>query len=238
MEHVYGVFGFDFSLELSTRPEKYLGELDVWNKAEAAMQGELDAYAKRSGKTWVLNPGDGAFYGPKIDIHISDALKRSYQCATIQLDFQLPLRFGLKFQGHGDEDEHPVIIHRAMLGSVERFMAILIEHTAGKWPLWISPRQAMVVPIAPAHNEYAQEVRNALHDAGFYADVDVTGKKFQKKVRESQLAQYNYILCVGDKERETRSVNVRTRDNEGHAEQAVELKKFIEDLQEKVKNHE
>eukprot|EP01132_Coremiostelium_polycephalum_P011285 gene11285-13820_t len=193
MQHVYGIFGFDFSLELSTRPENSLGEAAQWEVAENALRDALNKF----GKPWKLNPGDGAFYGPKIDIHITDCLKRSHQCATIQLDFQLPIRFKLEYQGTSTEEvKRPVIIHRAILGSVERMMAILIEHTGGKWPFWLSPRQAIVITVNDAYNEFAGKVHKKLNDAGYYADFDSSDKTLQKKIREAQLAQYNYILVI------------------------------------------
>eukprot|EP01098_Paradermamoeba_levis_P002089 TRINITY_DN1247_c0_g1_i1.p1 TRINITY_DN1247_c0_g1~~TRINITY_DN1247_c0_g1_i1.p1 ORF type:complete len:718 (+),score=257.49 TRINITY_DN1247_c0_g1_i1:75-2156(+) len=218
LQHIYGIFGFEFSLELSTRPEKHLGKPEVWDHAENALAEALNAF----GKPWKLNPGDGAFYGPKIDIHISDALKRSHQCATIQLDFNLPERFGLEFQSETGDYERPVIIHRAILGSVERMMAILIEHTAGKWPFWLSPRQCMILPVSEKFAEYAGEVQKKIHAAGFFVDVDMTDKKLQKKIPLAQLAQYNYILVVGQQEVETHTVNVRTRDNIVHGTQSVD----------------
>eukprot|EP01102_Stenamoeba_stenopodia_P020767 TRINITY_DN821_c0_g1_i1.p1 TRINITY_DN821_c0_g1~~TRINITY_DN821_c0_g1_i1.p1 ORF type:complete len:723 (-),score=227.15 TRINITY_DN821_c0_g1_i1:150-2318(-) len=211
VKHVYGVFGYEFALELSTRPEKFLGDIEVWDRAEKALEEALNNF----GKPWKINPGDGAFYGPKIDIHISDALKRSHQCATIQLDFQLPLRFKLEYQAEDGTIKRPVIIHRAILGSVERMMAILIEHTGGKWPFWLSPRQAIVVPVmnSPKLLEYAEHVKQTVHDAGFYVDADLSDKQLNKKIREAQLAQYNYILVVGNEELEKKSVAVRLRDN-------------------------
>lgn len=148
---------------------------------------------------WEVNPGDGAFYGPKIDITISDALRRKHQCATIQLDFQLPQRFGLQYrtENSGDTDQNfasPVIIHRAILGSVERMMAILIEHFAGKWPFWLSPRQVVVVPVSPPFFGYAEEVANILAAAGLYADADLSDSTLNKKIRNGQIAQYNFIF--------------------------------------------
>jgi threonyl-tRNA synthetase len=147
---VYGKFGFTFKLKLSTRPEGFLGDIETWNRAEAKLTEALDQFTAEGGGEWELNPGDGAFYGPKIDITISDALKREFQCATIQLDFQLPERFNLKYRGPegGDDLARPVMIHRAILGSLERFIAIVTEHFGGKWPFWLSPRQVMVVPVA------------------------------------------------------------------------------------------
>jgi threonyl-tRNA synthetase len=228
MDSVYGRFGFDYSLELSTRPEKYLGELSLWDKAEKQLEEVLNEFKASKGKAWKMNPGDGAFYGPKIDIHIKDALGRSHQCATVQLDFQLPLRFKLQFMGEKSDDlSTPVIIHRAILGSVERFMANLIEHTGGKWPFWISPRQIIVCAISDKVHGYAEDVRKTFHDAGYFVDVELSDKTIDRKIREAQLAQYNYILVVGAKEQDEKSVNVRTRDNQVHG-----TKKLADVLQE------
>eukprot|EP01114_Cavostelium_apophysatum_P019971 TRINITY_DN657_c0_g1_i1.p1 TRINITY_DN657_c0_g1~~TRINITY_DN657_c0_g1_i1.p1 ORF type:complete len:712 (-),score=218.88 TRINITY_DN657_c0_g1_i1:52-2187(-) len=221
MQHVYGIFGFEFDLELSTRPEKSLGDIELWNSAEKQLEEVLNAYKEETGKSWKLNPGDGAFYGPKIDIHVHDVMRRSHQCATIQLDFQLPIRFQLEYVDE-DASKRPVMIHRAILGSVERMFAILIEHTGGKWPFWLSPRQAIVVPVAAQHVEYAQKVQKAIHNAGFFVDVETSDKSLQKKIRESQLAQYNYILVVGEEESKDGSVNVRTRDNAVHGKKKIE----------------
>jgi len=209
---VYDVFGLDYKMALSTRPEGYLGELEVWDTAEKALEEALNT----TGREWELNPGDGAFYGPKIDITVFDALRRKFQCATVQLDFQLPIRFGLEYIDEHSEHVRPVIVHRAILGSVERMFAILTEHFAGKWPFWLSPRQVMVAPISDSSYEYASEVCSAIRAAGLHADVDLLDRKMQKKVREAQVAQYNYILVVGEKERSEQTVNVRTRDNHVH----------------------
>lgn len=147
------------------------------------------------GDPWKLNPGDGAFYGPKIDITIMDALKRSHQCATIQLDFQLPIRFNLTYVSESGDKKRPVIIHRAILGSVERMIAILTESYAGKWPFWLSPRQAMVIPVGPTYDSYAQEVKQLIYEAGFMCEVDTdAGDTMNKKIRNAQLAQFNFIL--------------------------------------------
>jgi len=225
MKTVYETFGFTYKLKLSTRPEKFLGDIKVWDEAEKGLAESLDSL----GLEWKLNPGDGAFYGPKIDITVMDALRRSHQCATIQLDFQLPLRFGLTYVDEKGEKVPPVMIHRAILGSVERMIAILTENFAGKWPFWLSPRQAMVVPVGPHVNSYAMEVKSSLHEAGFCADCDTDdGNTMNKKVRNAQIAQYNYILVVGEKEKENRTVNVRTRDNKVHGELSIDdlLAKF------------
>jgi threonyl-tRNA synthetase len=185
----------------------------MWDKAEAALTDALNS----TGRAWSLNEADGAFYGPKIDITVFDALKRRFQCATVQLDFQLPIRFGLQYMTEDPAvTERPVIVHRAILGSVERMFAILTEHYGGKWPLWLSPRQAAVVPISEASLPYAQEVRAALRARGLHCEVDGTSSKMQKKVRDAQLQQVNYILVVGEQERDARLVNVRTRDNVVH----------------------
>ncbi|XP_060571109.1 threonine--tRNA ligase 1, cytoplasmic-like isoform X2 [Ruditapes philippinarum] len=221
LKFVYGVFGFTFELKLSTRPEGFLGEVSLWDMAEKDLATCLD----KSGLKWELNPGDGAFYGPKIDITIMDALKRSHQCATIQLDFQLPIRFNLGYIGASADGEklRPVIIHRAILGSVERMIAILCESYGGKWPFWLSPRQAIVIPVAPAFDDYALKVKQQIHDAGFLCDAELDASNtLNKKVRNSQLAQYNFILVVGQKEAHSGSANVRTRDNNVHGERSID----------------
>lgn len=216
---VYTVFGFTFKLFLSTRPAQYMGELEVWEKAEQELETSLNAF----GLPWELNPGDGAFYGPKIDIQITDAMGRYHQCATIQLDFQLPIRFDLTYVGkEGGRAERPVMIHRAVLGSVERMLAVLAENYAGKWPFWLSPFQVMVVPTGASVEDYAQEVYRKVHNQGFMADIDTDqGTTFNKKIRKAQLAQYNFILVVGEKEKQNNTVNVRTRDSKQHGERSL-----------------
>ncbi|KAK3097471.1 hypothetical protein FSP39_009935 [Pinctada imbricata] len=231
LKTVYGVFGFSFELNLSTRPEDFLGEEKDWDFAEKQLKESLDA----SGEKWVLNPGDGAFYGPKIDITILDALRRAHQCATIQLDFQLPIRFDLNYvSGVSGEDtnekKRPVMIHRAMLGSVERMIAILCESYGGKWPFWLSPRQSIVIPVAPPFQGYAQQVRDQIYDAGFVCDMVIDqGNTFNKDIRNAQLAQYNFILVVGEKEATNKTANVRTRDNKVHGEFSIDdiVQKFV-----------
>lgn len=209
LQHVYGVFGFNFTLELSTRPEKkYIGDLATWNSAEDALREQLDKFAG-PGK-WKLNPGDGAFYGPKIDIHVFDALKREHQCATIQLDFNLPERFQLNFINDDGAEVKPVIIHRAIFGSIERFTAILTENTSGKWPFWLSPRQCIVLTITNKVNDYANQVHKTLFDAGYDCDIDLSDHTINKKVREAQLSGYNFILVVGQEEAAKGGVNLRS----------------------------
>lgn len=239
LKRVYGTFGFEFKMELSTRPEKYVGDIETWNDAEAKLASALNSW----GKEWEINHGDGAFYGPKIDIMISDALKRWHQCATIQLDFQLPNRFELEFRAADPVDAkdkeaaaesryaRPVMIHRAIYGSFERMIAILTEHFFGKWPLWLSPRQVMVIPVGVKFNDYAQKVRDTLHAAGFYADVDLGPNTLQKKVRSGQLQQYNYLFVVGDEEQTSNSVNVRKRDDANkHRTETIALDEVVKKL--------
>ena len=209
------------------------------------MADALDEFMAKTGTSWSLNPGDGAFYGPKIDVQVFDALKRAHQCATVQLDFVQPERFDLTYMaaaaaaeaGAPSEarEERPVMIHRAVLGSVERMIAILIEHYGGKWPFFLSPRQAIVVPVSKGHEAYASEVQRRVKAAGFFVDVDLSHRTLNKMVREAQLAQYNYILVVGAQEMENGTVNVRTRDNEVHGTKTVDA--MIEELKGLVADH-
>ncbi|TKY90330.1 hypothetical protein EX895_000328 [Sporisorium graminicola] len=232
LQRVYGLFGFTFKLELSTRPDKFLGDIETWNAAEARLAAALDKFVP--GK-WELNPGDGAFYGPKIDITISDAMRRHHQCATIQLDFQLPQQFKLEYrtavsQGGETQAERPVMIHRAIVGSLERFIAILTEHFAGKWPFWLSPRQVLVVPVTNTVFDYAKSVQQRLWDEGFFADVDLSDNTLPKKVRNGEIAQYNFVFVVGHEEMQTKSVNIRNRDDanqKGKAE-TMDLEKTVQ----------
>ncbi|EFO85746.1 CRE-TARS-1 protein [Caenorhabditis remanei] len=226
LEYAYEkVFGFTFKLNLSTRPEGFLGEIETWNQAEADLTEALNA----TGRKWALNPGDGAFYGPKIDITIQDALKRNFQCATIQLDFQLPNQFDLSYFDEKGEKQRPVMIHRAVLGSVERMTAILTESYGGKWPFWLSPRQCKIITVHESVRDYASDVKKKIFEAGFEVEYDATcGDTMNKQVRNSQLAQFNFILVIGAKEKENGTVNVRTRDNAVRGEVPLEklLSKF------------
>ncbi|CAK0779434.1 hypothetical protein CVIRNUC_004773 [Coccomyxa viridis] len=223
LDEVYTVFGLTYKAALSTRPPSYLGTLDQWDAAEAALRTALD----QTGQEWELNEADGAFYGPKIDITVFDALRRKFQCATIQLDFQLPIRFDLQYKAASDDYERPVIVHRAILGSVERMFAILTENFAGKWPLWLSPRQVMIIPISDASLGYAERVRASLRAAKLHVEVDGSSNTMKKKVRAAQLAQFNYILVVGEKEEVEGTVNVRTRDNVVHGMHALDSVKQV-----------
>ncbi|KAM6910660.1 threonine--tRNA ligase 1, cytoplasmic isoform 2-T2 [Xenentodon cancila] len=205
---VYHVFGFSFHCLLSTRPTPCLGEPEQWDNAEQQLERSLQQFGER----WELNPGDGAFYGPKIDILIKDAIGRQHQCATIQLDFQLPVRFDLQYVGQDGQMHRPVMIHRAVLGSLERMIAILAENFGGKWPLWLSPAQIMVIPVGGDSEAYGRQVVQRFFEAGFMIGLnDDQGATLNKKIRSAQLAQYNYIFVVGDKECESGTVSVRSR---------------------------
>jgi threonyl-tRNA synthetase len=225
LDHVYTIFGFKFTLELSTRPDNYIGHLELWNNAEAILEEQLNKFCQTKGTKgmkWDKNEGDGAFYGPKIDIHIEDALRRSHQCATIQLDFNLPQRFKLTYRDTKDKDQVPVIIHRAIYGSFERFLSILIEHLGGKWPLWLSPKQVAIVPVSEKFVDYGDEIKAILHKNKLYVDIDDSDNSVNKKIRMAQVSQYNYILVVGQNEVDNKSVNVRLRDGTQLGEMSVD----------------
>nr|XP_057940668.1 threonine--tRNA ligase 1, cytoplasmic-like isoform X4 [Doryrhamphus excisus] len=216
---VYRVFGFSFHCLLSTRPTPCLGEPEQWDHAEQQLERSLQHFGER----WELNPGDGAFYGPKIDIQIKDAIGRQHQCATIQLDFQLPIRFDLQYVGQDGHVHRPVMIHRAVLGSLERMIAILAENFGGKWPLWLSPAQIMVIPVGGSCESAAKQVLHRFREAGFMADLnDDAGASLSRKVRAAQLAQYNYMLVVGDQESRSGTVSVRSRSGKQLGRRPVE----------------
>jgi threonyl-tRNA synthetase len=207
IERVYGDFGLDYSIKLSTRPAEYLGEIATWDHAERSLKQALDA----SGKPYTINEGDGAFYGPKIDVDVTDAIGRKWQCATIQLDYQLPNQFELKYVGADNAEHRPVVIHRAIFGSLERFIAVLIEHYAGAFPLWLAPVQLIVLPIADRHAEYVQSVAARLTKAGFRVETDLRQEKIGYKIREAQLQKVPYMLVAGDREMAEGTVSVRSR---------------------------
>lgn len=219
MHEVYSTFGLTYHLELSTKPEKNtIGSDEDWEMATEGLKKALD----HSGTPYRINEGDGAFYGPKIDFHIRDALNRTWQCGTIQLDMALPEKFELEYTHQDGSRKRPVMLHRVIFGSVERFFGILIEHYAGRFPLWISPLQVRLLTVADRHQEYADQVCKVIKEAGFHCDVDHSGESVSKKVRNAQLTQINYILTVGDKEVENRTLNLRTRDNIVHGEIVLE----------------
>jgi threonyl-tRNA synthetase len=208
--YIYRQFGLEPRLELSTRPEKRVGTEEMWDRAEAALQRTLE----HNGLEYDLNPGDGAFYGPKIDAHITDAIGRSWQLGTVQLDYYMPEQFELVYTGADNAEHRPVMIHRALMGSFERFIGILIEHYAGEFPLWLAPVQATVLPIADRHVDYAREVASTLREAGLRVEIDERSESIGKKIREAEVLKIPYMLVVGDQEREAGEVAVR-RHKEG-----------------------
>ena len=207
VQRVYADFQLDFSVELSTRPETFLGDTETWDQAEHQLRQALDA----SGQPYVIAAGEGNFYGPKIDFHVIDAIGRKWQCATIQLDYQIPERFQLKYIGADNAEHRPVVIHRAIFGSFERFIALLIEHYAGAFPLWLAPVQTIIVPIADRHADYAETVATRLREAGLRVEVDARQEKMGYKIREAQIRKIPYMLVTGDREAADDAVAVRHR---------------------------
>ena len=208
IDRIYSAFGFKYRVELSTRPENSMGDIEDWNRAESVLQKVLEDM----GADYRINPGDGAFYGPKIDFHIEDAIGRGWQCGTIQLDFQMPQRFDLEYTGSDGAKHRPIVVHRTALGALERFIAILIEHYSGKFPFWLSPEQVRVLSISQQNSAYAEEVFKRLRLEGFRAELDVRDEKIGYKIREAQLAKIPYMLVVGDREAEEKTLSVRSRD--------------------------
>ena len=222
IDKVYGTFGFPYKIELSTMPEDHMGELADWERATAALRDAITEL----GYAYEVNEGDGAFYGPKLDFHLQDCLGRTWQCGTIQLDFQLPERFELEYTGADGLKHRPIMIHRVVFGSIERFIGILIEHFAGAFPLWLAPEQVRILPISERHHEKAREVYRQLFDAGLRVELDERSEKIGYKIREAQLQKIPYMLVIGDKEAESGTVSVRRR-GEGDTG-AVETEAFIE----------
>ncbi len=208
LKDVYDIFGFKFNISLSTRPENYIGTIELWNVAEEQLKDSLN----NEGFNWNIKEGDGAFYGPKIDIEIKDNHDKLHQCATIQLDFNLPDRFKLKYINNQGNEEQPVMIHRAIFGSVERFFAILLEHYNGKLPFWLSPRQIIILSISKDNNEYATQIYN--HYKNFNVELDLSDDKLNKKIRNAQMMQFNFICVVGPKEQQNNTISVRNREGE------------------------
>ena len=232
-KRLYGIFGLDFILTLSTRPEDYMGELSLWNKAEEDLKDVLNELCGKD--NYRVNEGDGAFYGPKIDIKMKDCLGREWQMGTVQVDFQLPLRFNLSYIDSDGEKKTPIMIHRALFGSFERFIGILTEHFAGAFPIWLAPVQVRVLTIADSHKEYAKEVEEALEKVGIRAEVDDRQEKIGYKIREAQLQKVPYMLILGDKEVEGKAVGVRSR-KEGDIGQ-MPLNDFIAKITEEVETY-
>ena len=229
IDEVYSLFGFKYHVELSTRPEDSMGSDEDWELATDALRGALDDL----GLPYVVNEGDGAFYGPKIDFHLQDSIGRTWQCGTIQLDFQLPLRFDLEYTGADGEKHRPIMIHRVAFGSIERFIGILIEHFAGAFPTWLSPVQVKVLPISDKYMEYAESVLADLKETGIRAELDSRAEKIGYKIREAQMQKIPYMLVVGAKEEESGLVSVRSR-FEGDEGQKP-LSEFITSIQKEIK---
>ena len=228
IDEVYGLFGFKYHVELSTRPENSMGSDEDWEMATDALRGALDDL----GRDYVVNEGDGAFYGPKIDFHLQDSIGRTWQCGTIQLDFQLPQRFEMEYTGADGEKHRPIMIHRVAFGSIERFIGILIEHFAGAFPTWLAPVQVKVLPISDKHMEYGRKVLDELNAAGIRAELDMRAEKIGYKIREAQMQKVPYMLVVGAKEEEEGKVSVRSRfaGDEG----SQEIAGFIAQVQKEV----
>ncbi|MCT6927570.1 MAG: threonine--tRNA ligase [Lysinibacillus fusiformis] len=229
IDEVYNVFGFQYSVELSTRPDDYMGELSLWDQAEEALKNVL----KNLGIDYTINEGDGAFYGPKIDIHIKDAIQRSHQCATVQLDFQLPEKFDLTYINEHNEKVRPVVIHRAVFGSIDRFLGILIEHFGGTFPIWLAPQQVQVIAVADAHQDYAKQVVKALQHEQIRVKLDDRQEKLGKKIREAQLHKIPYILVIGDRETAHQNVSVRRHGQQATVEYLVP--QLIEEMTDAIK---
>jgi threonyl-tRNA synthetase len=230
VQRVYGDFGLSFTAKLSTRPGEFLGDPATWDRAEAQLRGALDA----AGESFIVDEGGGNFYGPKIDFDVTDAIGRKWQCATIQLDYQMPERFDLKYIGADNSEHRVVVIHRAIFGSFERFIAILIEHYAGAFPLWLAPVQVTVLPIADRHLPYAAAVQDQLKGAGLRADLDERQEKIGYKIREAQLQKIPYMLVVGDRESAEGQVSVRGRADGDLG--AFKVDTFIERAKREVEN--
>ena len=229
IDEVYQLFGFKYHVELSTRPEDSMGSDEDWDMATTALQGALDDL----GLSYSVNEGDGAFYGPKIDFHLEDSIGRTWQCGTIQLDFQLPMRFNCEYIGADGEKHRPIMIHRVVFGSIERFIGILIEHFAGAFPTWLSPVQVKVLPISDKYMDYAGKVLDDLKENGIRAEIDTRAEKIGYKIREARLQKIPYMLVVGAKEEEEGKVSVRSRflGDEG----AKDLSVFVSDIKEEIR---
>ncbi|XEC94382.1 threonine--tRNA ligase [Paenibacillus tarimensis] len=230
IDNIYSVFGFQYTVELSTRPEKSMGSDLLWEQAEGALRQVLE----EMNIDYKLNPGDGAFYGPKIDFHIKDALHRSHQCATIQLDFQMPIKFDLYYVDEDNNKVHPVVIHRAVYGSIDRFFGILIEHYAGAFPTWLAPVQAKVVPVSSKNMDYAGQVAEALRKSGIRGEMDGRSEKMGYKIRDAQMQKIPYTIVVGDQEQEQGSVTVRKYRDAGNVR--MPLSELVSSMQEEIVN--
>ncbi|MDD7762096.1 MAG: threonine--tRNA ligase [Ezakiella sp.] len=229
-DYMYSTFGFKYTVELSTRPEDFMGEIETWNMAEEALRLALE----EKGINYTINEGDGAFYGPKIDFHLEDSIGRTWQCGTIQLDFQMPVNFDLTYVDENNERKKPVMLHRAIFGSVERFMGILIEHFAGKFPLWLSPVQVEIIPVSEKTLPYSEEVYKKLKSAGIRVKLDDRNEKMGAKIRDAQLKKINYMIVLGEKESENNLISIRKRNGENVND--LSLDAFIEEIKDEINN--
>lgn len=230
IDEVYTLFGFKYHVELSTRPEDSMGSDEDWDMATEALRNALDEL----GLDYVVNEGDGAFYGPKIDFHLEDSIGRTWQCGTIQLDFQLPLRFELEYVGADGEKHRPIMIHRVAFGSIERFIGILIEHFAGAFPMWLAPEQVRILPISDKYLDKAEEIKNKIFDSGIRVTLDDRAEKVGYKIREAQLKKVPYMLIVGEKEIESGTVSVRSRKDGDLG--AMKIDEFISKSLDEIEN--
>ncbi len=221
LKKIYSTFGLEYRVTLSTRPEKYIGTEEIWEKTTNSLKEALESM----GYKYEVREGEGAFYGPKIDVLIKDSLGREHQCATIQLDMNLPERFKLTYIGKDNREHRPIMLHRVIYGSLERFLGIIVEHFAGKFPLWINPRQIAIIPVASAFNDYAKEVYNKLEKEGFRVELDDGDETLGKKIRNAQKLYFNYILVLGDKEKSSSTISIRTR--EGKQINNIPLEEFV-----------
>jgi len=226
---VLGIFSFEYHAELSTRPKEYMGELETWNKAEKALQEALEELDIK----YSINEGDGAFYGPKIDFKVKDAIGRVWQLSTCQLDFQMPLRFNLKYEGEDGKLHTPVAIHRAIYGSLERFIGILIEHYAGKFPVWLAPIQIILIPITDQENDFAFEIATKLKTEGLRVEINTKQATLNAKIRQAQLDKIPYMIVIGKKEKE--SLRFKIRELNGNQFEA-QLEEFIKLVKQKIKD--
>ena len=227
-DEVYSTFGLTYTAELSTRPENSMGSDEVWEKATAALQNALE----HRGLKYIINEGDGAFYGPKIDFHIKDSIGRTWQCGTIQLDMMLPEKFDLTYVGEDGQKHRPIMLHRVVYGSIERFIGILIENYAGAFPVWLAPVQVKILPITDKHHDYAYELKKKLFDQGIRVEVDARNEKMGYKIREAQVKKIPYALVVGDQEVADGTVNVRKYGEKDSA--TMKADEFLAMVQEKI----
>ena len=230
INHFYKIFGFEYHVELSTRPKDSMGSKEIWDEAEHALEQAL----KKIKMKYKLNPGEGAFYGPKIDFHIKDSMGRTWQCATVQVDFQMPERFDINYIGKDGKNHRPVIIHRVVFGSIERFIGILVEHYEGKFPVWLAPIQARVLSISDENVAYAKKIKERLEEVGIGVDADFESNTIEYKIREAQIQKIPYMVVVGKKEEEDKTIAVRSRD--GKVRYKVSIADFIKQVLNEVKN--